>query len=115
MSYTYNFPTIIRTIPNVPIPYQQKSNTKGSSQLVGSLKACSHAAALFRSECTKNIIILDCVSAIEDYNHASANSHIPPSSEKIEACYSRLMAWWQARPSSLHTAKNPTKENMLSA
>lgn len=68
--------------------------------------------ALFRSECAKHVIILDCVSAIRSYNAASEHARHP---ELIEACYARLTSWWHTRPSSLHPENICSKENILCA
>jgi hypothetical protein len=72
-------------------------------------------AALFRSECAKHVIILDCINAIQNYNDDSMQSHVLPNLDQIEACYYRLTDWWQLRPSSLYLERTPSKENLLCA
>jgi hypothetical protein len=69
-------------------------------------------AALFRSECAKHIIILDCVNAIQNYKSSGEQ---PGAPDQIEACYSRLTGWWHTRQSSLNPENVPSKANILCA
>jgi hypothetical protein len=69
-------------------------------------------AALFRSECDKYVIILDCVNAIQNYKRPGDAQGHP---DQIEACYSRLTGWWHTRRSNLDPENAPSKENILCA
>ncbi|KAF2022988.1 hypothetical protein EK21DRAFT_105527 [Setomelanomma holmii] len=99
MAFTYSFPAIINTVPNVPIPYQHLHDDE----------------ALFRSECAKNIIILDCDKIIHHRGSEHDQATRPPDPEQIEICHGRLKSWWQTRPSCLQPERVPSKENLLSA
>jgi hypothetical protein len=70
---------------------------------------------MFRSECTKNIIILDCVNAIHSHPTEADQSPIPPDPDHIEACHGRLESWWQARPLSLRPELSPLHQHLLFA
>ncbi|KAH3912744.1 hypothetical protein HBH56_118810 [Parastagonospora nodorum] len=96
MSFTYSFPVIIQSVPAVAMPYQHKPDVE----------------ALFRSECAKHIIILDCVAAIRSYIAAEDHARHP---ELIEACYARLTSWWHTRPASLDPNQEDSKVNILCA
>jgi hypothetical protein len=69
-------------------------------------------AALFRSECEKYVILVDCANAILNYKGSGSEAGHP---DQIEACYSRLTGWWHTRRSSLNPEKVPSKENILCA
>ncbi|KAH7079542.1 hypothetical protein FB567DRAFT_124351 [Paraphoma chrysanthemicola] len=98
MSFTYSFPPLINTLPFVRIPYQDDPD----------------AEAMFRSECTKNIILLDCVNAIHSRPKETDQSP-PPDPDHTEACHVRLKSWWQTRPRSIRPELSPLKEHLLFA
>jgi hypothetical protein len=80
------------------------------------MRTSTHAnTALFRSECAKHVIILDCVAAIENENGNTGHETIAPNPEMFEACYLRLTSWWQLRPTSLLPETAPSQENLLCA
>ncbi|KAF2626280.1 hypothetical protein BU25DRAFT_440684 [Macroventuria anomochaeta] len=94
MSITYSFPVVIKNLPAVPIPYHD-------------------VEPLFRSECALHIILLDCVSIIQDNEYT--NPRDTRSADRIEACYSRLRSWWYSRPTSLDADKYPSQVHLLCA
>ena len=69
--------------------------------------------ALFRSECARNMIILDCSKAIMDPDEPVGD--IPPKPEQIEVLYLRLKNWYDARPKCLLPESYPSPENLLTA
>lgn len=69
--------------------------------------------ALFRSECARNMIILDCSRTLVDPEEPV--SDIPPKPEQIEVLYLRLKNWYDGRPQSLLPANYPSPENLLTA
>ncbi|CAO2647272.1 Nn.00g081940.m01.CDS01 [Neocucurbitaria sp. VM-36] len=97
MSFVYSIPVIIRTLPPMDIPYRDAPNTE----------------AFFRSECAKNIIILDCVNMVQGDNDSYDKAQ--PVPEEIEACYRRLTLWWDSRSPVIHPDRVPSKENLLCA
>ncbi|KAH7413792.1 hypothetical protein DE146DRAFT_749992 [Phaeosphaeria sp. MPI-PUGE-AT-0046c] len=96
MAFTYSFPAIITAAPLVAIPYDQNPDSE----------------ALFRSECARYAIICDGANAIRKYK--ASNGHEQHAAE-IDACHTRLMSWWHARPPSLHPESVSSKENILCA
>ncbi|KAH7396357.1 hypothetical protein BKA66DRAFT_566849 [Pyrenochaeta sp. MPI-SDFR-AT-0127] len=97
MSFIYSTPLIIKTPPPVAIPYHASPKTE----------------ALFRSECEKHIIILDCIKTCRDLDHPEKK--IPANPDQIEACYLRLTAWRASQPSEINPDTVPSKENLLCA
>jgi hypothetical protein len=80
------------------------------------MRTSTHAViALFRSECAKHVIILDCVAAIENENGNIGKETIAPNPEMVKACYLRLTSWWQLRPTSLRPETAPSQEDLLCA
>lgn len=115
MAFTYSFAAIINTVPFVRIPYQDSPDTEGRHYMHLHNQNADAATALFRSECTKNVIILDCVNAKHSHPTKGGQSPVSPDPDHIEACYSRLKSWWLARPLSLRPEQSPSKENLLFA
>jgi hypothetical protein len=116
MSFTYSFPAIIKTLPSLSIPYQDRAVAEGElhiSTIIGSFTNSN--TALFRSECDKHIIILDCVNAFHNYHVRDGQEPILPDAEDVEACYIRLMSWWRSRPPSLDPEHAPSQANLLCA
>ncbi|KAF2871303.1 hypothetical protein BDV95DRAFT_668628 [Massariosphaeria phaeospora] len=97
MSFTYSFPALIQTQPPLLIPYNDTPDTE----------------ALFRSECSRHIIILDCAKLLADPDHEDAD--IPPKPEDVEILYLRLKSWWDSRPEVLDPTRFPSPENLLTA
>jgi hypothetical protein len=69
--------------------------------------------ALFRSECEKHIIILDCVGAMNTDGRDLCQNNVYPSPDKVDVCYDRLTIWWRARPASILPGADPSQENLL--
>ncbi|KAF2826881.1 hypothetical protein CC86DRAFT_406123 [Ophiobolus disseminans] len=99
MSFTYCFPVILKTPPPVAIPYQDTPDLE----------------ALFRSECTKYTIILDCVNATPSYTEHFDQEKSQPDPGIVEICYQRLTSWWHSRPSILDPEQVPSQQNLLCA
>ena len=111
MAITYSFPVVIKNLPAAQIPYDDAER-----KLSGPARLCTSNAsnlAIFRSECALHIILLDCVNIIQD------NEYINPvdaqSTDRVEACYSRLRSWWYSRPSTLDPDKHPSQVHLLCA
>ncbi|KAJ4373532.1 hypothetical protein N0V86_007673 [Didymella sp. IMI 355093] len=94
MAITYSFPVVIKKLPAARIPYED-------------------AEPIFRSECALHIILLDCVSIIQDNEYT--NPLDAQNADRIEACYSRLRSWWYSRPSTLGPDKYPSQVHLLCA
>lgn len=69
--------------------------------------------ALFRSECEKHIIILDCLGAVNADVRQPGPNNMYPSPDKVDACHDRLTTWWRTRPASILPAADPSQENLL--
>ncbi|KAL6706189.1 hypothetical protein ACN47E_005924 [Coniothyrium glycines] len=96
MSAIYSSPVLIGRPPALTIPYHHQPETE----------------ALFRSECMKHMIILDCIATRQD--DASPGLALPQR-KAVESCYDRLTAWWHRRDSSIQPERAPSKENLLCA
>jgi hypothetical protein len=69
--------------------------------------------ALFRYECGRNVIVMDCANTLVDPD--DVNSEIPPKPEQIEVLYLQLRSWWKSRPDHLDPTTFPSPENLLAA
>lgn len=112
MAITYSFPVVIKKLPAAQIPYED-AERKWSGRTWSVCIANASNSAIFPSECALHIILLDCVSIIQD------NEYINPvdaqSADRIEACYTRLRSWWYSRPSTLDPDKYPSQVHLLCA
>ncbi|KAF2685363.1 hypothetical protein K458DRAFT_23460 [Lentithecium fluviatile CBS 122367] len=97
MSFTYSFPPILQSQPPVAVPYDDTPAKE----------------ALFRSECARNVIILDCSKALLEPYEPTTN--LSPKPEQIEVLYLRLKAWYDTRPHGLLPEIFPSPENFLIA
>ncbi|KAF1954077.1 hypothetical protein CC80DRAFT_536957 [Byssothecium circinans] len=97
MSFTYSFPAIISSQPPVAIPYEDTPEKE----------------ALFRSQCARNIIILECSNTLIDRH--DPNFDIPPKPEQIEILHLKLKTWYTTQAPSLHPENFPSPENLLAA
>lgn len=118
MSFTYSFPAIIRRVPSIAIPYYDTPDSKGIYICIFMTDFHFNIAnflleALFRSECAKYVIILDCGNLTRDESNAKKRISLRP--EEIEACYLRLTHWWNSRSPEIHPDHAPTRENLLCA
>lgn len=116
MSFTYQFPTIIKSLPSVAIPYHDTPDAEGKVAItLNTNTSLTQNTALFRSECTKHVIILDCVTASQGGDDHSDQDHYLLDPEMVEACYHRLTSWWQMRPPQLYPEQTPSQQNLLCA
>lgn len=69
--------------------------------------------ALFRYECGRNVIVMECANTLVDPDDMS--SEIPPKPEQIEVLYLQLKSWWSSRPDCLNPTTFPSPENLLAA
>ncbi|KAF2021291.1 hypothetical protein BU24DRAFT_18465 [Aaosphaeria arxii CBS 175.79] len=97
MSFTFTFPALIKSQPPLAIPYDDTPNSE----------------ALFRSECARHVILLDCGKylGMADDN----DNEIPPKPEQVEVFYNRWKLWYDNRPTSIEPHANPSPENLLTA
>lgn len=114
MSFTYSFPALIKSQPPLQVPYHDTPESEGL--LCGhafALRVTDAALALFRSECSRHVILLDCASTLrmtDDYE-----SDLPPKPEQVEVLYMRLKSWYDDRPHSINPNTNSSPENLLTA
>lgn len=95
MSFVYSFPIIMKTQPPL------------SNPCIGN----SADEALFRSECSRHVIYLDCAKALamdEDYDPDTA-----PKPEHTEILLIRLKSWYESRSDCLDPRNNTSPENLL--
>ncbi|KAF2113856.1 hypothetical protein BDV96DRAFT_118510 [Lophiotrema nucula] len=97
LSFTYSFPAIIKMQPPLPVPYEDSTDSE----------------TLFRSECARHVIMLDCANILVDADGSVLD--VPPKPEVVEVLVLRLKSWWDSRPVSLNPSDHPSPENLLSA
>ncbi|KAF2652047.1 hypothetical protein K491DRAFT_719302 [Lophiostoma macrostomum CBS 122681] len=98
MSYTYSFPAILKTQPQLPIPYNDAPNAE---------------AIHFRSECQRQVIMAECASALWDAG--TVGDMVPSNPNLVEVLYLRLKSWWDSRPVSLDPLIHSSPENLVAA
>ncbi|KAF2788826.1 hypothetical protein K505DRAFT_254615 [Melanomma pulvis-pyrius CBS 109.77] len=112
MSFTYSFSPIVKSQPPLQVPYDDETEGKNPVASPTSTLTVCHKA-LFRSECGRSVIVLDCANTLVDQD--DVHSEIPPKPEQIEVLYFRLRSWWDSRSERLDPTKFPSPENLLAA
>lgn len=113
MSFTYLFQPLLLSQPPAPIPYAEVPEKEGWCLLYTCCESMTDLPAFFRSECTRSVIILDCLKTLVDPDEPASSIKITP--EQTEVLYLRLKNWYNERPQSLLPTTSPSPENLLTA
>lgn len=113
MSCTYPMPPLLTSLPPMIIPGDGADHEEGRSAWDIRFTNANVCAVLFRSECARQVIMLDVTKTLSELE---AESEITPSSfERADKLYLRLQSWWNERPPALDPGADTSPENLLCA
>lgn len=114
MSFIYAFPVMINRPPCIAVPCCEDASSTGTTARRDRHSAhLTFLQALFRWECAKYVIILDCVDII--LGDGKKDGSAAQRWEEMERCHGRLTQWWKGRSKDLDADLMPTRENLLCA